>query len=166
MCRVDCVASPSIAQSFGIQGFPTLFFGTVEQFTTVAASSGAAQSVLTTVQANPRTAEGVTAWLNTHLSTSFRVPAAAKFNKRPSKPNCVLVSAAPALLKRHQLMLSDSIAALRGVKSGLGAHGRRKRAPPSSHFCVCIFAAFFFFFGAAFLGTRPNISESNSEIST
>lgn len=69
VCRVNCVQNSAICSAMGITGFPTMYWGGAAQFLEAERTRHWDASGLVTVNANPRTADGITAWINARLST-------------------------------------------------------------------------------------------------
>eukprot|EP01043_Picozoa_sp_COSAG02_P068101 COSAG02_NODE_11189_length_1760_cov_1.280000_1_plen_406_part_10 len=67
VCRVNCVQDSEICSAMGIRSFPTMYWGSASQFLAAERSRHWDTSGLTSVNANPRTADGITTWINTQL---------------------------------------------------------------------------------------------------
>ena len=76
VCRVNCVADSPICAAMGITGFPTMYWGAANEFLQAERSQHWETSGLISVNANPRTADGVTAWINERLTAAGRPPVA------------------------------------------------------------------------------------------
>ncbi len=70
VCRVNCVQDSEICSAMGIRSFPTMYWGSASQFLAAERSRHWDTSGLASVSANPRTADGITAWINARLGAA------------------------------------------------------------------------------------------------
>ncbi len=111
VCRVNCVQDSEICSSMGIRSFPTMYWGGASEFLDAERSRHWETTGLVSVNANPRTADGITAWINTRLSAD------------PGHVTMALTDAASfdaALAQRMRTIYSND-AATSGATEGGGA---------------------------------------------
>jgi hypothetical protein len=70
VCRVNCVGDRDICTRMGIRSFPTLRWGAPDDFMQ-ADATGDWEQYTVNVEANPRTAAGVSAWVGQELAQQF-----------------------------------------------------------------------------------------------